>query len=262
MCVLYYIIYIYIVTFAHVYIRVYVSINVIQTEALESWRLLEIHFGFQLKRIQLYIWWPTWNLLLFEEFVDFQFCLLICWWFLPAFLREKQAFCRDFLCCMDILHIALLISHTVTEEEQLPAFLRDFGPNSPENLGFFLQRQEGQTMEQQGGTGTQVCMTHARDSDLESTCKTLFEKHRTTEAMATTAMACCNNTLWLVICKYWLGSKRVVIGRRWARHPQDHRWDSGHPRAHMEHSNKGDKVRQYNEVLNRIKEQLQQFLSM
>lgn len=65
-------------------------------------------------------------------------------------------------------------------EEQLPAFLREFGPNSPENLGFFLQRQ-------------------------------------------------------------------------------DHRWDSGHPRAPMEHSNKGDKVRQYNEVLNRIKEQLQQF---
>lgn len=71
-------------------------------------------------------------------------------------------------------------------------------------------------MEQQGGTGTQVCMTHARGTELISTCKT---KHKATEAMATTAMACCNNTLWLVICKYWLDSKTVVIGRRCARHP-------------------------------------------
>eukprot|EP00435_Cladocopium_sp_Y103_P076305 s33_g89.t1 len=66
-------------------------------------------------------------------------------------------------------------------EEQLPAFLRDFGPNSAENLGFFLQRK-------------------------------------------------------------------------------DHRLDSALPHASPAISSSGsDKVRQYNQVLNRINEHLQQF---
>lgn len=72
--------------------------------------------------------------------------------------------------------------HLLAEmEEQLPAFLRDFGPNSAENLGFFLQRK-------------------------------------------------------------------------------DHRLDSALPRASPASSSSGsDKVRQYNQVLNRINEHLQQF---
>lgn len=71
--------------------------------------------------------------------------------------------------------------HLLAEmEEQLPAFLREFGPDSTENLGFFLQRK-------------------------------------------------------------------------------DHRLDSALPRAAASSSSGRDKVRQYNQVLNRINEHLQQF---
>lgn len=44
---------------------------------------------------------------------------------------------------------------------------------------------------------------------------------------------------------------------------QDHRLDSALPRASPASSSSGsDKVRQYNQVLNRINEHLQQFLSL
>ena len=135
------------------------------------------------------------------------------------------------------------------QEEQLPAFLRDFGPNSAENLGFFLQRK--------------VCL-----------CQWLYQWDDM-GYWSLQILICCMldyisqisySSYNLIYFRLNTSSSPRLIGARavwwWLCTLQDHRLDSALPRASPASSSGSDKVRQYNQVLNRINEHLQQFLSL